>query len=102
MKIGRFPFKTEVLWSVERGLVNLGSKQPKCLHNKGKPKKTLSGLITRLGLKFGKMMNSWWRFRSFLFLFCSGEGKGEPEAPEWGAGGSAFFFENSRRGGSSV
>ena len=34
----------------------------------------------------------------FIF-FCSGEGKGESEAP--GRGGGRFFIENPRRGGGS-
>ena len=32
------------------------------------------------------------------FFFCSGEGKGESEAP--GGGGGRFLIENPRRGGS--
>ena len=40
---------------------------------------------------------SWWTFR--IFFFCSGEGKGESEAP--GAGGGLTFHENPRRGGVS-
>ena len=37
------------------------------------------------------------RFGYFLFFLCSGEGKGESEAP--GGGGGRFFIENPRRGG---
>ena len=33
---------------------------------------------------------------SDIFFFCSGEGKGESEAP--GGGGGRFFIENPRRG----
>ena len=35
-----------------------------------------------------------------MFFFCSGEGKGESEAP--GRGGGRFLIENSRRGGSPM
>ena len=38
------------------------------------------------------------RFRYFKFFFCSGRGKGEPEAPGRG-GGDRFFIESPRRGG---
>ena len=43
-------------------------------------------------------MKSQWTFRYFLFLFGAGEGKGEPKAPE--RGGTVFFTENLRGGGS--
>ena len=39
---------------------------------------------------------SWWTFRICFFLFLSGEGKGESEAP--GRGGGSVFIENPRRG----
>ena len=37
------------------------------------------------------------RFGYFLFLFCSGRGKGSPRPA---GGGGRFFIENPRRGGS--
>ena len=40
---------------------------------------------------------SWWTFRIFFIFFCSGEGKGESEAPG-GRGGRAIFIENPRGG----
>ena len=43
-----------------------------------------------------KETSSRWTFRIFFIFFCSGEGKGEPEAP--GRGRGRFFIENPRRG----
>ena len=36
---------------------------------------------------------AWWTFRIFFAFFCSGEGKGESEAPEKGG---RIFTENPR------
>ena len=45
-------------------------------------------------------IEQYWVDVSDIFnFFCSGEGKGESEAP--GGGGGRFFIENSRRGGGS-
>ena len=43
--------------------------------------------------------SSWWTFQIFLIFFCSGEGKGESEAPV-GGGGAIFLLKIPGGGGS--
>ena len=64
VKIGPFPLNVVVLecgkgiMGVEKDTVSLGSKhkQPKCPQNKGKPTKTIIGLIAGIGLKLHKKL----------------------------------------------